>query len=63
MITKYIQRDEWYPFYDLTDSESFMSFSIELSEEEYEKYCKLMDQVYAWQAILRKRYEFCRGKK
>ena len=61
-MIKYIIRDEWFPFYDLMDDESFMAFPIDLSEEDYKKYSELMEQVYKWQDIFATQYMKSRGK-
>ena len=63
MITLHIDKDEWYPVYDLEETEDDWSIPFTLSEEDYEEYKRLMYAFNKWQECLGKHYEFARKNK
>ncbi len=61
-VQLHIDRDEWYPFHTLTEAEDPWTIPLEISEESYNTYQRLMKELYHWQDTLGKYYEFGRKK-
>lgn len=50
----FLDEDEWYPVYTVTDRKGFSTETVDLSEEELKEFLKVHKKFSEWQARLRK---------
>jgi len=60
-VIAYIDDDEWYPWYSISNDKAYHDLEIEIDELEYTELLALQGQAHEFQEHLRKIYNRVKG--